>query len=295
GGRQPRRHGGAQRADARGAVFHRGQRLLADFRPDAHREHGARLTVPDRRLRGLRGVRAALRPGRLVGLVRGRGGGHRGGGRLRLGHAGGAARLDAGAGAAAGAGDHRRFHRGGRPTPRGLRRQLAAVLPARRAVRRDGAARRRPLPDLPPVPDRRRRGGGARPLAAAESDQARLDGAGRRGRQADADRAGHQRAARLARGFRPGGRARGARRRHRRLGAALFAGRGRALPADLARGGHRGRHGVHRRHGGRRPAGRHGGAGRAGAVPDLLGDFDLRHHGRRAGAAAAGHPGQARL
>ena len=81
-------------------------------------------------------------------------------------------------------------------------------------------------------------------------------------------------------------------RRDRRLGAVGRAGRGRALSDGLAGRRHRRRHGLDHRRGDRRAADRARRAARPRLLPDLRRRADLRHHGRDAGAAAAGHHGQ---
>ena len=170
------RHGHAQRPDAVGALLRRRQRLHADLRPDARREHGARLAVPAGRLPRAELPAEAVREGRRRAGPQPQRGGGGGGGEYNLigwivpladGGAdhrhprrrdpAGLPALEPGPGPAPGADHDRDLGDRRRPDAGRLRRhreghQGAVGVPAER-----DPARRRPL-RLLPARDRRRLG-----------------------------------------------------------------------------------------------------------------------------------------
>ena len=160
-----RRH--AQRHDARGAVLRRRERLHADLRPDARRQHGARLAVPARRLPRARDAgqvvqeRAGGRRARPVAVGRHRhdllaarldhpadprDGDHR---RDRRAPAAGLPALELGPGPAPGADHDRPLGDPRRPDARGVRRHLQGHQDADGLAGQHQPARRRALRVLP--------------------------------------------------------------------------------------------------------------------------------------------------
>ena len=207
--------------------------------------------------------------------------------------------LDGGAGPAPDAGHHRALAHPRRPDAVALGRRLlpgADAGLARRAGRgaarhRDALERRARLPVLSAgaARDPRRRDRDRRPdVARAQPHQDRHADPRRRRRPRHAVGDRRARAADLPHGVRVRRRACGLHRRGRRHVPVAAAGRGHQDPARLAGGGDRRRHGLDPRRRGRRDPDRPRRPVRLGLHADLCGGAHLRHHGGRAGGAAAG-------